>query len=224
MAMRSRSNSPKLTYLADNVDPIDALCHHFNVQATSLIANEPIPSFVNFPVIRDAHMPTHALALMSPENVHLLIPLHSDLYNANFRVELLPQPPPGTAAPIPHTTSGSLIQQVTLPVVQAQVPHVASLPLLLLYALDLETDTNLLAWSMLPSEVVEEFPNAAAMAQIMAHVDDEDDFQSRLKFTQGLWKNTLALGLQNTSIVGLIHTAWNVIAEARRIRQRSGYY
>jgi len=77
-----------------------------------------------------------------------------------------------------------------------------------------------LAWTMLPPQVVEEFPNAAAMSQVMAKTMREQEFQARLKYTQGLWQNTLALGLQDTSIVDLIHTAWNVVAEARRLRDK----
>lgn len=168
-------------------------------------------------------MPTHALALISSESdaesstvPPMIMPLNSDLYNACFRVELLPQPPPGTAAPIPHSNS----QFVTLPVVQARVPHASSVPLLILFALGLETNTNILAWTMLPSQVVEEFPNSAAMAQVMAQNVREQEFQARFKYTQGLWQNTLALGLEDAAIVGLIQNAWNVVTEARRIRAK----
>ena len=196
------------------------LCRHFNVQSVSLKPGQPIPAFIDFPVLRDAHMPTHALALISQDSSEdfapILMPLNSDMYNARFRAELLPQPPPGTAAPIPHSDA----QLVTLPVVQILVPHASSVPLLIVFALGLETNTNILAWTMLPPQVVEEFPNAAAMSQVMAKTMREQEFQARLKYTQGLWQNTLALGLQDTSIVDLIHTAWNVVAEARRLRDK----
>jgi hypothetical protein len=98
------------------------------------------------------------------------------------------------------------------------VPHVASIPLLLLFGLGLETQTNLLAFHLLPPQVIEEFPNAAAMAQVMSLLP-EDEIQRRVKYNQGIWKNVLALGVRDSNIVELIKTAWNVTAEARRLCQ-----
>jgi hypothetical protein len=109
---------------------------------------------------------------------------------------------------------------VTLPVVPLSVPHASSLPLLLLFGLRLETDSNLLAWRLLPANVVEEFPHASAMAHVLSRLRD-DMFQQLLRYNHGMWKNILALGLKNTVLVEMVQTVWNVTTEARRIRQRA---
>lgn len=67
--------------------------------------------------------------------------------------------------------------------------------------------------------VVEEFPNAAAMALILSHIRD-DQFDRTYRHNQGIWKNALALGIHDPSIEEIVHTAWNVTAEARRIRRQ----
>lgn len=178
-------------------------------------------------VSRDAHMPTHLLAVTSPEqnpsSPPLMLPIDITLFERGFRFDLNISPvPPGSTAPIPYTqtTGDSQVLMVTLPVLFLTVPHVASLPLLLLFGMRLETQLNLLAWSLLPVNVVEEFPNAAAMALILSHTRDEP-FDRTYRHNQGIWKNTLAFGLKDPSIDEVVHTAWNVTAEARRIRQRT---
>lgn len=176
------------------------------------------------PVIRDAHMPTHVLAVSQPDsnpaNPILMLPIDASLYEQGFRVELnLPQTAPGTASPIPYTTEDSETPMVSLPIVPITVPHASSMPLLLLFGLSLENQPNLLAWRLLPPQVIEEFPNAAAMSQIMSRLREEQ-FERHFRYNQGLWKNILALGLRSTRLVELVQTAWNVTAEARKIRHR----
>lgn len=175
-------------------------------------------------VTRDAHLPTHLLAVtFSGElpSAPVFVPIDMNLYMTSFRVELnAPAVPPGTTAPVPHTVEGSLTPVVTLPVIPLQIPHVASLPLLFLFAFNFEKDHNELAFRVLPPHVVEEFPNAAAMAQIFSRLR-EDYFERYYRFNQGLWKNILALGLKDQKIVELVQIAWNVTAETRRLRQRS---
>lgn len=199
-----------------------ALCHHFNVQKALYPADTPLLPTFDMRVLRDAHMPTHILAMSSadPNDTAppLMAPINADMYNRGFRVEILPSPPPGTASPVPYQSPKG--QVVTLPVVSISVPHVASIPLLLLFGLGLETQSNYLSCWLLPPDVIEEFPNAAAMSQVMSRLSEEK-FKRHMKFNQGIWQNVLSLGLQDTSIVALIQTAWNVTAEARRIRQRS---
>lgn len=178
-------------------------------------------------VSRDAHMPTHVLAVTSqdqnPSTPPVMLPIDITLFERGFRLELdIPLPPPGSTAPVPHmqTQGDSQILMVALPVHFLVVPHVTSLPLVLLFGMKLETQLNLLAWSLLPVNVVEEFPNAAAMALILSRVPD-DQFGRMYRHNQGIWKNTLALGFSDSKIDDVVHTAWNVTAEARRLRQRA---
>jgi hypothetical protein len=203
-----------------------ALCRHFNIHPTVPASSNAIGSTFNMQVSRDAHMPTHVLAVTAPEQnpstPPVMLPIDSTLFERGFRFDLSITPaPPGSTAPIPYTqTVGeSQVLMVTLPVLFITVPHVASLPLLLLFGMKLETQLNLLAWSLLPVNVVEEFPNAAAMSLILSHIRD-DQFDRTYRHNQGIWKNTLALGITDPSINEVVQTAWNVTAEARRIRQR----
>lgn len=176
------------------------------------------------PVRRDAHMPSHVLAVYQTNaNTSirpLMLPIDATLYEDGFRVELsLPAAPPGSTSPVPRELEDSNALVVTLPVVPLSVPHAPSLPLLLLFGLRLELEPNLLAWRLLPANVVEEFPNASAMAQVLSRLRD-DRFEQLLRYNQGIWKNILALGLKDTVLVEMVQTVWNVTAEARRIRQR----
>jgi len=213
----------RASYL-EKESPLDALCHHFNVRPT---ANDRTASSATFDmqVVLDAHMPTHVLAVVQTDQLPtappLMLPIDGGLFERSLRVELnLPIAPPGTPAPIPRTSANSQVLVVTLPVVQITVPHVGSLPLLLLYGMGLETQPNLLAWSLLPVNVVEEFPNAAAMALILSRYRDER-FEHIYRHNQGIWRNILAMGLNDTRILELVQTAWNITAEARRLRQRN---
>lgn len=181
---------------------------------------EPSETF-DLPVIRDAHMPSHVLAVFHSGNPNptLMLPIDATLFDHGFRTDLnLPPAPPGSTSPIPHFDStGKLV--VSLPVIPLTIPHAPSLSLLLLFGMTLETQPNLLAWRLLPANVVEEFPNAAAMALVLSRLR-EDRFEQIFKYNQGIWKNVLALGLRNPELVELVQTVWNVTADARRIRQR----
>lgn len=211
--------------LTNDIDPEDALCHHFNV---SRIAHDsenttPLTTF-DMPVRRDAHMPSHVLAVYQTNAIisapSSMLPIDATLYEEGFRVELnLPPALPGSTSPVSRRVEGNETLVVTLPVVPLSVPHAPSLPLLLLFGLRLETEPNLLAWHLLPVNVVEEFPNALAMAEVLSRLRD-DQFELVLRYNQGIWKNILALGLKDAVLVEMVQTIWNVTAEARRIRQR----
>ncbi|KDR77261.1 hypothetical protein GALMADRAFT_246565 [Galerina marginata CBS 339.88] len=209
-------------------DPIDALCHHFNLRQTTPPTGTALGPSFDMRVTRDAHMPTHVLAVtqtdQQPSTPPLMLPIDRSLFERAFRNDLnFPLAYPGSIAPIPRLVSAGDSQpvlMVSLPVVPIPVPHIRSLALLLLFGMGLETDLNLLSWNLLPVNVVEEFPNAAAMSLVLSRKSD-DRFESIYKHNQGLWRNILALGLTDTRILELVHTAWNVTAEARRIRQRS---
>jgi hypothetical protein len=137
---------------------------------------------------------------------------------------------------------------VTLPLVPLQVPHAPSVPLLLLYALGVRTNPSALAAALLPLSVAEEFPSAAAMAQAMAMQCQRENhypasgsgsgssssvggggggaargWRSLDRYTmynQGIWKNVLALGLQDSRVMSVVQTVWNVTAESRKILAR----
>ncbi|KXN91550.1 hypothetical protein AN958_00536, partial [Leucoagaricus sp. SymC.cos] len=109
--------------------------------------------------------------------------------------------------------------RMSLPLCPISVPHLISLPLLLLFGLGLERDVEQLPYRLLPASVVAEFPAPAAMAEIFAKFPEEQ-FERYYMHIKGFWGNILALGLKNERIVQIVSTAWNVATEARRIRQR----
>jgi len=149
-----------------------------------------------------------------------MLPIDARLWGQGFRVDLsLPPVEPGSTAAVPRRLDSTHGLVVTLPVVPLSVPHAASMPLLLLFALGLETQPNILAWRLLPTHVVEEFPNAPEMARVLSRLRGER-FEQLFNYNQGIWKNILALGLKGTELVELVQTVWNVTAEAKRIRQR----
>ena len=39
-------------------------------------------------------------------------------------------------------------------------------------------------------------------------------------YNQGMWKNVLALGLQDSRVMSVVQTVWNVTAESRKILAR----
>ncbi|KAK1236242.1 hypothetical protein PQX77_000504 [Marasmius sp. AFHP31] len=222
--------------LLSKEEPTGALSNHFNVYdiPTSIAS---LPPFISVSSRGDSSLPTHILALY-PSNTSdphqptpLLVPVDVNLYNRGFRTDVIPPATPGTAPPVPHSTTSSPGFMITLPVIPLTVPHPPSIPLLLLYGMGLETEQQLLPPCLLPEHVVAEFPNAAEMAQVFATrvrdsqeqdqpLDDDTIFQRRVRFNQGLWQNVLALGLKDQAVVELVQTAWNITAEARRLRLR----
>lgn len=178
------------------------------------------------PVLRDTNLPTHVLAAVQADTNSAvppsMYPIDANLYAHGFRVALdLSQVLPGLSPSTPRLVDGLPTPIISLPVIPITVPHAASLPLLLLFGMSFETQPNLMAWRLLPPQVIEEFPNAAAMSQVFSRLRDDAQFERYVRYNQGLWKNVLALGLRNTRLVELVQTAWNVTAEARRIRQRA---
>ncbi|KAJ7594219.1 hypothetical protein C8J56DRAFT_926217 [Mycena floridula] len=206
-------------------EPVEALCHHFNVLKTelkTLQSSVTLPETFDMPVIRNTHLPTHVFALFQtsdPNTKPVMTPVQAERYITGFDRA----PPPGldvsTRKPVPHRSVDAPWDIISLPVIRLTVPHLASFPLILLFAFGLEK-SDLLDWRLLPADVVEEFPNAADMAGVMSRLSDQE-FRKYLQFNQGLWQNVLAFGLRDTACVNLIQTAWNVTAEARRLRQRA---
>ncbi|KAH7912847.1 hypothetical protein BJ138DRAFT_1003618 [Hygrophoropsis aurantiaca] len=217
--------------LTPDDDPLDLLCRHFNVAKVTFAPGIPLPTFFDMPVLHDAHMPSHILAVFDtsqnesdpgPSSSHpiIMIPTHVDLYARGFCTRILPQSPPGTVFPVPHRNAANR-QVVTLPVVPTRVPHALSMPLLLLFGLGIESRARLLSCRLLPAEVIGEFPSAPVMAQQLAAISTDDQLHQRISFNQGLWKNILALGPRDTHFIKLVQTAWNATVEAQHIRRRT---
>lgn len=80
--------------------------------------------------------------------------------------------------------------------------------------------TGLLTTYLLPVAVIEEFPAAAAMADVMARTCSDDELAAYVMQNQGLWRNALLLAPQDSAIIEIVRTAWNVTAEARRLKDK----
>ncbi|KAF9238105.1 hypothetical protein BU15DRAFT_88520 [Melanogaster broomeanus] len=206
--------------LTQDDDPLDLLYHRFNVAKATLQPGVPIPSTIDLRVLKDAHIPSHVLAVFDvPENEWepsyrpILVPIRTDLYTRDFRTNIIPPSPPGTPYPIPY--SCPTLRQANL------VPHAPSIPLLFLFALGLESRSHLFCCRLLPSEVIGEFPAPPAMAQSMSELCSDSQLAQYITFNQGLWRNILSLCPRDTQFVELVQTAWNVTVEARRIRRRA---
>jgi len=213
--------------MAGDSDPLDLLCAHFNVVKATLEPASEVPSSLDMRVKRDAHVPSHVLAVFDiPESEWgssyrpLLVPIRVDLFTRDFRTNIIPPSPPGSTFPVPHSIQHAVGQFVTLPVIPMLVPHAPSIPLLLLFGLGLETRSHLLCCQLLPPEVIGEFPAPPTMANLMATLCSDDQLREHSKFNQGLWKNILSLGPRDSKFIELVQTAWNVTVEARRIRKR----
>lgn len=181
--------------------------------------------------------PTHCLVATQhhapPNSPVLIVPVDAGLYAWGFFPDLawpsedIPpdthahsEPGPGVAPIIPmisQLSEGPI--RISLNVVPIVVPHLPSLPLLLLLGLGLEADIEKLPYRLLPTAVVAEFPAPAAMAEIFAKFP-EQQFERCYMYIHGMWKNSLALGVKDARIVQIVSTAWNVASDARRIRQR----
>ncbi|KAI6020197.1 hypothetical protein BKA83DRAFT_202366 [Pisolithus microcarpus] len=202
----SRLSHTTQCILSPHDEPLDLLCRKFNVAKVTLPPGSPIPSTIDMRVIKDAHVPSHVLAVFDtqesergPSFQPIIVPIRADLYTKDFRKNIIPQSPPGTPYPVPQWIANLGGQYVTLPVVPTLVPHASSIPLF---------------------EVIEEFPAFPAMAQSMARLCADDQLISYIRFNQGLWKNILALGPRDLEFIRVVQTAWNATIEARRIRQR----
>ena len=119
-----------------------------------------------------------------PSAAPLLLPIHSGLYAANFRADF---PTVGSCAlPVMNPSTHTL----KVPVIPFSVPHPPTLPLLFLFALGLEPSPHTeLAYRLLPPSVVEEFPNAAAMAAVLARVAELDRCDTRAEEFQKCRRN-----------------------------------
>ncbi|KAF9011958.1 hypothetical protein BDQ17DRAFT_1387489 [Cyathus striatus] len=184
---------PPLPSFLATEEPLDALCHHFNVARA--MPGPLVPTTFDMPVLRNSRTPTHV-----QHTPALMLPIDASSYEHGFRVELN-IPTPGGTTPVPRQSENPPELIITLPVIPIIVPHPASFPLLLLFGMGLETQYQHLSCRLLPAQVVGEFR--------------EDYFERYYRFTEGLWKNILALGPRNPRLTEVVSTAWNVSGEAR---------
>ncbi|KAJ3563873.1 hypothetical protein NP233_g8654 [Leucocoprinus birnbaumii] len=222
-------------FLAYNIEPLDALYRHFNVVKAGYHAGPIEDRFVmTLTTLNASRYPSHCLAVTQsnapPNSPALMLPVCKDLYKRGFNPNLhwpKEDDPPEISddteetsdlpVTIPPLSEGPV--KISLPVHTISVPHLVSLPLVLLFGLGLETDVERLAYRLLPSSVVAEFPAAPAMAEIFARFP-EQQFERHYLNLKGFWGNILSLGLKDQRIVEMVSKAWNVASEARRIRQR----
>ncbi|KAJ3502028.1 hypothetical protein NLJ89_g9072 [Agrocybe chaxingu] len=71
-------------------EPIDALCHHFNVQPNQTDTTI-LGAALDMLVLRDAQMPTHVLAVSQPDQptaAPLMLPIDATLFEQGFRLKL----------------------------------------------------------------------------------------------------------------------------------------
>lgn len=199
-----------------------------NVERTPPLPGASIPPTIDLRVLKDAHVPSHVLAVFDippsewePSYSPILVPIRADLHVRDFRTNIIPQSPLGTPYPAPYVHMQPSGRVVTLPVVPLHVPHAPSIALLFLFALGLESRSHLLYCRLLPSEVISEFPALPTMAQLMGNLCSDRQLTDYIVFNQGLWKNILFLGPRDAGFVGIARTAWSVTVEARRNRQRT---
>lgn len=253
------------------------LCHSYNVARTTIEIphNTPLPSQLDIPVLQDAHMPTHVLAILSTPRPSessqspaylfpIIAPINAELFAQTFNKDVTHLSShlaaPGSTMPIPSWDEATQRMVVTVPVIPLSVPHPYSMPLLLFFGLGLHRQyepppspprvsvasssssstrsgspnrrrssnagfppgisTNLLSTYLLPIPVIEEFPAAAAMSRKMEEVCTEEELHTRVEFNRGLWRNILSLAPKDVEIIDIAHMAWNITADARRLRDR----
>ncbi|KAH8102118.1 hypothetical protein BXZ70DRAFT_1006739 [Cristinia sonorae] len=138
-------------------DPHEALWHSYNVAEHSLeiAPGKTLPEELNVPVLRDAHMPTHVLAITDapvlprlypdPAPIYpILAPINAEVFATKFSndvAQLSSQyTTPGSLMPVPHWDETTRTQVVRLPVLPLVAPHPASLPLLIFYGMGLHHD------------------------------------------------------------------------------------
>ncbi|KAG6857506.1 hypothetical protein H0H87_002131 [Tephrocybe sp. NHM501043] len=211
---------PRPSLLTANADPHEVLCHHFNVMKPIISSNDSsdAPNMIQLSILRpphaipDAPLPTHVLFAASSSGPPLMFPIHASLYSMGFRADL----PTSDGTPPPVLNSS--LNTITVPVVRVSIPHPPTLALLLLFALALEPSPHTaLAYRLLPPSAVEEFPNSAAMAAVLARGSGLAGLVER---NEGMWRNVLALGVSDGKVVEMVGMVWSVTKEARRARGR----
>ncbi|KAH9984145.1 hypothetical protein BJV77DRAFT_966360 [Russula vinacea] len=211
---------------------------HENLQLAVLNRTSPIlPTHI---------LAIHDAPLSDPNAPVTLIPVNIDVFSLKLRTSITNarhNPPRrvsvSSSSPFSPTTvvsSVPLPATVVIPLVPFQVPHAPSVPLLLLYALGVRTNPSALAATLLPLSVAEEFPSAAAMAQAMAMQCQRENAgvvagsggnEDNAGGVGGEWRlldrhveERARAGLQDSRVMSVVQTVWNVTAESRKILAR----
>ncbi|KAI0752620.1 hypothetical protein C8Q80DRAFT_1117993 [Daedaleopsis nitida] len=207
-----------------------------------------VPSQPTTPIHYPPSPSTPSLPFTPVQSEPYVLPIDASLFCAKFGHDVARSLAAGmlikAAKPLVHRDRATGADLLTLPLIPLYVPHPPSIPHLLLYAQGLpltsrrvrETPNysrpttlaiarahpspSTLATHLLPISVIEEFPAAPAMAETMARQCDDESLRDHVVFNQGLWRNVLLLAPTDASVVDLARTAWNVTAEARRLREQ----
>ncbi|KZP30819.1 hypothetical protein FIBSPDRAFT_1038065 [Athelia psychrophila] len=187
-------------------NPLLALYIHHNVQLPR--NNQDLPSetidLERTVMSAGTLWPTHVLAV-SPQNTDsLTLDGEGNPWRPFF---------------VRGTPSSSTI--ITFPVIQIEVPHPDSIPLLLLFALGLEPNLDLFSRQLLPTDVMLEFPDVDAMVIRMEEQLDPDGIQEYHVRNRHLWFNSLRLGVLDKQVFKRIELCYKVTVRAQE-RQRSG--
>ncbi|KAI0786955.1 hypothetical protein C8Q75DRAFT_808034 [Abortiporus biennis] len=134
-------------------NPYEILCHSYNVAVTSIkvTLHRSLPNEIYMTVLEDAHMPTHILAItdtplplktMEQSSYPILAPINAELFSNKFTNDHIARisshlAAPGSTLPIPFWDSETQRMVVKLPVIPLVAPHPPSIPLLLLFGLEL---------------------------------------------------------------------------------------
>jgi len=210
---------------SSNADhPLHTLCHSLNVAPPSPIPSSDLPSTYELALYGTTRypLPTHLLAIYDAPtpSIHALaslIPIDGTQLTRSLRADIL-----GSTAHSPRPVVG--VRTVRVPVVPLHVPHAPSIPTLLLFSLGLRNDARMLATSLLPPSSSEALPSVSGAAHALASVCTGEGGHERMvayvSANQGVWKNALALGPRDESVMAAIQLVWNITAEAKRLITR----
>ncbi|KAI0719790.1 hypothetical protein C8T65DRAFT_635169 [Cerioporus squamosus] len=165
------------------------------------------------------------------------LPIDATLFSTKFGHDVARS----LASVLPITPTSPLVrwdrstgtQLVTLPLIPLYVPHPPSIPHLLLFGQGLpispgrsgETPNYSRPTSARPPSP----PSPSTLATVSLRPRDgrhhgtpmlRGALRDHVVFNQGLWRNVLLLAPTDPAIVDLARVAWNVTAEARRLRER----
>ncbi|VDB87182.1 unnamed protein product [Peniophora sp. CBMAI 1063] len=197
-------------------DPILTLSRHVYVKPpvppTAALAS--LPSTITLTPYTSASTPsaTHVLALHDAESkgTAVLVPINeAELKHSIRAVIALPPSTPTVARGAP----------VKVPVVPFAVPHAETAPLLLIFAMRVHPRGPRVLLPGLAGAAAEMLTDVGAAARVLAGSVGLD---AQVAEHQGAWRNALALGVKDETVVEALRFVWEVTVEARRLAKRGG--